>query len=278
LLALCACDQVFGLTATRPVDATFFDAPLDAAPTCNGTPQFSPLLHQAVFQACLYYTTSEARDLAAAACGQGSYDDYDGAVDQVLSPATFMGGPRPGGPELPRLTPEGDELWGRFQVGPSSAVFSIFTHSGEHQWSYSRDLPITNPAMDDSVGTPTRKVAGVRHFIYWDHTNFQLVEYLYDGTTASLLRSYTPGELASSFVQFPQLSPDGLRLIFTGSLQTDPSNTVVTLYTQRATIADVFPPAVVLNTAPVTFDPFLTADCGRLYTSGLGSIFYAQQQ
>jgi hypothetical protein len=50
-----------------------------------------------------------------------------------------------------------------------------------------------------------------------------------------------------------------------------------TLYSDRKAVSEVFSPASVLATAPVVLDPFLTSDCGRIYTSGLGSIFFAEQ-
>ena len=50
-----------------------------------------------------------------------------------------------------------------------------------------------------------------------------------------------------------------------------------TLYMDRASIDAPFSPPTVLATAPVVYDPFLASDCSKLYTSGLGSIFYAPQ-
>ena len=68
---------------------------------------------------------------------------------------------------------------------------------------------------------------------------------------------------------------DGLRLVFVG--QGVDTNFAQTFYADRAQLADPFVQAVPLASAPVAYDPFLTTDCSRLYTSGLGSIFYARQ-
>ena len=113
LLALLAgCNQVFGLKETVPTDAQQFDAPPDAAFTCpspGSQPAFAAILRQAVTKNCVSYTTSITANRAAAFCID--LDAIaDGAIDEL--PVTSTLSP-PGKFDMPRLTPEGDEMWVR---------------------------------------------------------------------------------------------------------------------------------------------------------------------
>lgn len=50
------------------------------------------------------------------------------------------------------------------------------------------------------------------------------------------------------------------------------------MFADRSDPSVPFPAASPLATAPVVFDAFLSEDCGRLYTWGLGYLFYASQR
>lgn len=274
LTLCCACNQVFGLKETVPIDAQRFDAPPDAPFTCPapGTqPQFSSLLHQAIAKNCLSYTTSIPMNRGVAFC-VGPDGIYDGAIDEVpvmatLSPAIDA--------DFPRITPEGDEIWVRHR-GITPPSFAVYAYASVHQWTYVRDLAVPNVGADDVITAPSRKLGGKRRFLRYAFNGFKLEEYEDDGTTATLVRSYDlSSDLGLFFLQFPNLDADGLRLVFAGELQS--AKDTQTLYTDRPSIDAGFPPPAVLATAPVVYDPFLAADCSKLYTSGLGSIFYAPQ-
>lgn len=274
LLVLAGCNQVFGLRETVAIDAQQFDAPPDAAfqcPPAGTPPAFAALLHQAVTRNCVSYTTSHTANRAAAFCID--LDAIaDGAIDEVpalsiLTPANAF--------DMPRLTPEGDEMWVRHRTS-NAATFAVYRHDGEHQWSWVRDLPIPSSSRDDLLTTPSRSIAGVRRFLRYAFSELRLYEYTYDGTTATPIRAYDAAALAVTFISFPSLTGDGLRLVFVGSEVG--STSALTFYADRPSLDVAFSPATVLTTAPVTTDPFLTEDCARLYTNGLGSIFYARQR
>ena len=273
LVAVCSCNEVFGLHATREIDAQQFDATTDAPPNCPpiGTvPEFARRLHQAVTQNCVNYTSSESANVAVAYCLDVD-QIADGEVDGPLSPSTFV--PAVNGSE-PRLTPEGDEMWIRQRT--NTPIFTVYKHDSSHTWLKLRDLTVVTSSQDDSISAPTRRGPGGRRFVRYAFAEFRLYEYLDDGTTATPVHVYTTTALGVQFLLFPNLSADGLRLTFVGALQSSASSAGVTLYADRASLSDLFVTAVAIPSAPVVDDPFLTADCGRLYTSGLGSIFYAQ--
>lgn len=274
LTLCCACNQVFGLKETMPIDAQRFDAPPDAPFTCPapGTqPQFSGSLRQAIAKNCLSYTTSIAANRGVAFCVAPD-GIYDGPIDEVpvqatLSPAIDA--------DFPRITPEGDEIWVRHR-GTATPSFAVYAYAADHQWTYVRDLMVGTVGTNDIITAPSKKIGGKRRFVEYVFQSFRLDEYEDDGAIATLVHSYNvQADLGIDFVAFPNLDADGLRLVFAGELQS--SKMTQTLYMDRATIDAAFQAPTVLATAPVVYDPFLAADCSKLYTSGLGSIFYAPQ-
>jgi hypothetical protein len=274
LLCLAGCNQVFGLSETVAIDAQQFDAPPDAAfrcPPAGTPPMFATILHQAVTKNCISYTTSLGANRAAAFCLDIEAIS-DGAIDEVPERSIFT---PPNAFDMPRLTPEGDEMWVRRRAS-NAATFAVYRYGGDHQWTWVRDLSIPSSSRDDLITTPSRSVGGVRRFLRLAFSELRLYEYTDDGATATLIRSYDASALAVTFISFPNLDADGQRLVFVGAELG--STKARTFYADRASLDVAFSPATVLVTAPVTSDPFLTEDCARLYTNGLGSIFYARQR
>ena len=278
LLLVCGCNQVFGLKETVALDAQQFDAPIDAPFACPGPgaqPQFSKVLHQAIERNCQGYMTSPESDRAVAYCfdvGGAFGGIVDGKVDGDLQLTTLTPA---GSYDWARLSPEGNEIWVRDRSSPPK--FAVFQWQSDHQWTHGRDLTIANVARDDYITAPSRAVGGKRRVVRYAFNDFKLYEYDDDGTaTSPPIRSYDVNvDLGSDFVSLPNLDASGLRLVFVG--ETPGTSYSQTFYADRASLDDAFSIAKPLATAPVAFDPFMTADCSRIYTSGLGSIFYAQQ-
>jgi hypothetical protein len=75
------------------------------------------------------------------------------------------------------------------------------------------------------------------------------------------------------------LSPDGLRLVASGITIGPGSGVAAIVYAARASVNDPFSGAAPLEGTPSAGQtPFMTEDCGRLYFSGLGSVFYISQR
>jgi hypothetical protein len=270
------CNRVFGI---EPTAAVQFDAPLDApfqCPPIGVQPRFSPVLQQAVTRSCLFYTTTRDRTLAAASCEASALDDLPetGLPDGTLAPASLTGAPAASTFGEVRLTPEGDELWVR-RLTPAGATISVYRRVTDTDWTFVRDLSITT-AADDRISAPSERIAGSRRLLMHAFASFALREFSDDGTTTTLERAYTMSDLGVTYALFPNLTADGLRLVFAGEPETG-STGVATMYADRPGVNDRFGKAVALTAGPVAHDPFLTADCGRLYTWGLGSVFFAQQ-
>jgi hypothetical protein len=265
------------VNSTRHVDAAFFDAELDAAPKCPDPatpPQFKGSLHQ-VNDNCTFYTRDEAGMRDAALCDSGVVNApaviSDGGGDGLLTMVT-LSPPLTSPPEMPRLSPEGDELWVR-----DGGKVLVYSHAGDHSWTFARDLGVSLQDFQESFTPPTRWVAGKRRFVLTTLSAQHLQEWEDDGTNVTLQLDYPASQEGTSFFIFPTLTADGLRLVWSGAILTDTTDASRTFYAYRQTLTESFSPGSVLQTAPIVTDAFLTADCGRIYTSGLGSIFFAEQ-
>ncbi len=234
-------------------------------------PQFKGSLNQIVNDYCLWYTRDEAGARDAAFC-LGGIGISDGSGDGTLAPSSLSGAPPlRNTPDLPRLSPEGDELWVR-----GDGRIYVYTRAGDHAWGFVRDLGLMLSSGIETFTPPTRKVAGKRRFVMTTLNIQNLQEWEDDGAQLTMVGQYTNSQEGSAFFLNPTLTADGLRLVWSGATFADP-NTNLTLYADRGSLSETFSTAKVLTSAPVVTDPFLTADCGRIYTSGLGSIFYAEQ-
>lgn len=278
-LALAAgCNWVYDLPRTDLFDARYLDAPIDAPFECptSGEPKFGANLVQALAQDCTFYSESIETRVAIGICGRGTESFIaSGELDgNVLTPVTLIGGSS----ELShaRITPEGDELW----ILRGGLGISVYSRVDDTRWTFVRDLslpPGVTPGQNDALGSPSRKIAGKRRIIYYSFASFVLRELVDDGTVTTLVASYAPQALNALYIVFPNLTADGLRLVFSGEPANDTKGNA-TMYSARATVADAFGPAIRLTTAPVAHDPHLREDCSRLYSWGLSSVFFAPQR
>lgn len=276
VLAVCGCNQVFGIHGAGLADAPYFDAPADAPFSCpplDAELQFSPVVHQLLTQNCSNFTVSSSGDVAAATCVDDSI--IVGPLAGPLVPVTLLP-PTIFVRRMPRVSPEGDELWIHEADGTVlPPLINVYKQTGEHEWTQTRTV-MRLTAADDAFTPPSRWDGGHRVFFNLSSQTRTLDEYSDDGMSVTLIRSLRPDELGVDYLLFPSVTADGLRLIASGGLPS--SLATMTVYATRETIAQPLHHAIALSTAPVVLDPFLAADCGRLYTSGLGYEFYAQQR
>lgn len=280
LLALAGCDAVFGIehtTALPRADAQKFDGIPDAPFACPPTgtaPKFSVFFRQVVPQGdCDHYTTGGG--IAFATCG-GSSDTSPFTVQQSAVDSSTMNPVTPSALDYAMLSPDGTELWYAHADALGNGVISVYVPDGANAWKASYDafvvtgnsfITATTPM---SVGSPRHALVSISGTIHelaevspqmWsDVAMYQLVP--------------TPGIVDSP----PQLSPDGLRVVFHGSNVGSPAEVGV-FYADRASLSAPFNAAVLLEGPPVgAATPFMTGDCSRLYFSGLGSVFYVPEQ
>lgn len=266
--ALAGCNQVYGLEPTRLLDAP----PPDAAPSCDGMLAYRQELQQAFFQNCESYTAATDIDRAFAACrregrqyfGEGTIDNPldEVAVEQTSQTIAHA----------PRIAPEGDRAIIQHITTGGAVAFSVYRREPAG-WMHVYALPITVD-YDDSFGTPSRRPnARILHA----RPNAGVVdEYVEESPDVwRPLRSYSASQLGtlSLYTQF-NLTADGLHVVYQG-LTTE--GTAV-YHARRANLDDPFGAGVPVAGIPRSVhDAFMTNDCGRIYFSGLSSVFYARQ-
>lgn len=275
LVILAGCNQFYDIAPTRavvPPDAAYFDAPTDApfaCPPTGQTPQFTRLLHQIVQNCSEYNLSTTGR--AVALCSEPIYQIAEGARDELLTPVIGLEQDSQTHVDLARYVPEGDEIvvriWQQSTVVGRIVVFRIA--DGVATEAYDVRLPNNEP-IDSFIrfGTPSR--GPLRRMIVRNSSWPQWREIEFDESgTSTLVGLYDTADLGVATLGVPaNMSADGLRLVFAFN---------GAVYTDRATLADRFRTASTLN-VPNNPVPFLTEDCSRVYFTGLGYVFWVQQQ
>lgn len=263
LVVLCGCNQTFGLHRTQPVDGPSPDAPFHCPPI-GTAPAFSRLIRQSVFQDCDHLTISPDSGIAMAECFAPMSFIGSGPIDGQLAPVAELS------PALryPRLSPDGNELL----LQLSSTAIGVFERGSSGAWSLGAQITIV---AGDQFSTPTR---APRHLILATRLDNLVHELVEDPAGWTEVASYPWATLGVTDMQGLDLSPDGFRLVFTGTAGTNLDYQM--LYADRPSQDARFGPAVPIAGAPVEYDPFLTEDCSRLYfgSNDLMQVLYLQQQ
>jgi hypothetical protein len=272
VLALCACNQVFGSDAVRVVDAHYFDAPIDGPTHCPAfgqTPVFSPQLHAVIAQDCHGYQISSDRGTAIAECNVagGGVAIFEGPQDQPLTQVSTLPVSDDNTQfDVARLSPEGDLIFlTSFDLTTTMTSYRSYTRDAMG-WTQGADLPFPqfNTISPPSRGPDRRIIVyeskALGHEFHED-ANGQWSE----------LRLVTIGSDGHPHIVY--LSPDALRIIvFEGGVADGMAQH--TLYADRANRDSDFSPLVELSAIPPS-DVFVTEDCGRVYVDSVKEIFFA---
>lgn len=275
LVAMCGCNQTFGLVPTELVDASLrADAPPDAPPMCppiGSQLRVTGVLTQVVRQNCYGYSASVPTHMAVATCYQSTeitagYKPYEGRLDDTLGPIK-IDAPANGYLDNARISPEGDEVYFRVYVSTGYAIV-VYHRDADGTWRSTGQLPIADTGTN-YVTTVTRRPQ--RHIIVASGSTF--VEYAEDGAgNWPQVGSITYAALGITIASNPTLTADGLRLVFAGYPMGGPEYQI--MYTERAEITGTFGPArPILDMPSQIYDVYLPEDCSRLYFIALGSVF-----
>ena len=220
LLAMCACNRVFGIAATVAWDAGQYDATIDAPYACpplGTTPVFSPQLHQ-IQANCTSYSASAVTGRAVASCieaservvSEGPLDGPFVAIAVVPAPNNSLT------VSEPHLAPDGDLLFvSTFDLVKATGAFLQFQRSANGDWTRIADLP------GNGLGRVTAPTRGPdRHLLYLVGLTSDIEEWA-DGTGAwTKIATHPLGELGISSIGPTWLSPDGLRIVAVASAAT----------------------------------------------------------
>lgn len=268
------CNQLLGIEQTGLDDGA---VSVQHCPSPGATLRFTALPQTITSGAFPFsYTFDEQRTFAVAYIANEGI--VEGAVDAPdLTPLTLDADPVD---RLftPRVSPEGDDMVVLVQ---NSTTFEWtlrrYARLGPMSWSRAETLASLPPA--ERISTPTRRASdGARHWVRQNSTQTELAEYIERAGVWTLIKSYDAtalGVMNAQRIEEPQLSPDGLRLVFA-------VNEIVgrpIYFTDRATIDEPFLPArkllVLLGDAEPR-DPFLVSNCSRLYFTVYPGLSYVE--
>jgi len=270
VLLVGACNQIFGVKDTRQIDAAYFDAPADAPFTCPPpgiAPGFAPALHQDVLQNCIDYDVVGDRAIAECVTG-GELVVSEGPRDQMMSP--MSGIPVTAGNDmydLPRLSSDGKELYLRhFDYATNTQEAVMFTRAGDGMWQPGPAPPFARN-VNDTFSTITSGPTGDRLFVW----NGSLVEeWVHEAAGWRDVESITVAGLTPN--AFVGMNPADSKRALIYSVDRH------TYYTDRPDESSPFRTAVRIAEVPdYGFDATMTPDCGRIYVTGLHSVFYVSQ-
>jgi hypothetical protein len=243
---------------------------------------FSVKVHQVVDQGgCTAYTQSSTADLAIGVCtgvaGASNTLIEQGPVDSELQGTDIT--PSAGFDfSYAALAPEGDQLWViRGEAAAGVATISVYDRAPPNSWTFAY-VAYTLPATDTGASlSPPMRVGPDRHMLYTVGADIHELQELSLGVWSEL-RIYGRNSLGVMLFGSATLSPDGLRMVFTGTSSGPGPGSPGVFYSDRASVTDAFTTSTFLEGPPVDGQtPFLTEDCGRVYFSGLGSVFFVAQ-
>jgi hypothetical protein len=252
-LVLAGCNQVFGNAPVQGIDAAFFDATIDAMPTCpiGAAPSYSRDFFQLLVEDCASITVADGNMLALCGVNSQSYPSY-GPIGEALVPepsllVTFQ--------SEARLSRDGQRV---SFVLVSTGRLLLFHRSGS-SWVNDPDIVTGAPisgASEISNGPNARVLVSYADGLH------ELVE---QGGTWTDVATHV---LEPSFVVTgPHLSGDALRVWF--------STEKSTYYFDRSALDVTFTPRGTIGGAEGLDDADLTDDCGLMYFATLERIWVA---
>jgi hypothetical protein len=176
----------------------------------------------------------------------------------------------------PRLTPEGEVLY-LDHLKMANGIFERYDRKGG-TWIQTGTLSSTQlppPGNSTQMGSVTALSSneGFRRGMLTG--NPTIIEVSIEDATGeyTVVHNYTG--LVDLAAQAAQLLPDGLRMLIAGTK----AGINAVYFGDRASVGEDFTSVVPLIGIPAfATDPFMTADCSRVYFSSAGTIFWAEQE
>jgi hypothetical protein len=266
LVALCACNQIFGLDSTK-VSNTMDVRPPPMCPPIGQTPTFTQPASVLLSNNCSAVIVDAKETFALADCSV-----VEQGPPNMLTMANV-----PTGYQSPRLEPEGTAAF--FEKFDSMGVpleWDLLTYDGS-SWGNPMTLPMLAFSMTSDYythfGAPSQATGGAH--VIGQRNDGMLVEFSStDPTSWSQVGVISTLGPAAVNVVAASLTPDGRRLVFAA-----PGGIY---YSDRQTIGDQFAPATQLAIMGLpSVDgslPYLTGDCGDLYYADMGGTAYSVAQ
>ncbi len=281
VLAATGCNPAFGLDRTKLV----LDARPASCPPIGTAPRYTADFVQTIVADCHDYTPIVPAGLAVAGCaGATAPVNEAGPIDGPLAPIAVAPINTCVNLAYARLVPEGDRLYvdeNNYDCD-NNDIIGEYVPVDATTWQYVGDLGIPPSVGTDGEGFGSVTVAPNRHAMVTAYNDGSLHEWVQQGdnTWREVLPAYTSAELGIGqygVYTAVNLTSDGLRGVFEAGVADGPGRSIY--YIDRPTIADRFGPATPIVGVPdVVTDAFVTDDCTRIYFSGLGRIFFVEEE
>jgi hypothetical protein len=267
-IAVCACNQVYGLDSTQ---GRYADAPF-GCPGIGGAPRFKPDFEVVTPLDCDSYMTSARANRVLASCREPTVGIYTGTIDGPLVRAQGLVAPANMRLRRVALASDGDLALAVMCSDAATSTCTLVSYiiQPDGTWSRGADLPIVVD-LHVELGQPSS--APERHVFVVQANEGRFEEYAQRAETWELVASYTSTELGAMVV-WGSFSADGLRMIATGK-QTNALE-AGTLYLDRPSLDARFSPARMIDAPPLD-RTWLTEDCGRLYFTAFRNVLYLEQ-
>ena len=256
-LVLAGCNQVFGNAPVHGIDAAFFDATIDALPTCptGAAPSYSRDFFQLVVDDCSSITVAGGNMLAL--CGENaSASPAYGPIGDVLVAAPALAAQ--GQYEL-RLSHDGQRVSFVVPVGGNLASLLVFHRSGS-SWISDPDI-VTGGSITGA--SEISNGPNARVLVEYADGLHELEE---QGGTWTDIATHAL-ELFANEIAGPHLSGDAMRVWFT--------NGTTAYYFDRSELDATFTAHGTIGGSEGLFDADLTEDCGLMYFATLSRIWVA---
>jgi hypothetical protein len=265
VVALAGCNQLFGIKDTEQAPAPFYDGGIDAGRGCppiGGTPDdYSPYVHQVFVADCEFYSTIPTGRAIQSCFATTGMEIHEGIAGAPLPPAQGAMISSVRSYDTPRLSPDGARMLVAYPSGAAHAV-AMFVRQPDDTW-------VLGPAP--GFGTDVAALSTMAHVPTGDRVlvlGADVTEWEYDGTGWSFVRTQFPQVFGQGWVE-GSMTSDGLHLLLADGTSV--------VYTDRPDPSSTFRQPVPLAGVPLTSDLFLTDDCSRIYMSGLGALYYVEQ-
>jgi len=277
MLAVCGCNQLLGVQQTQLYDGR----PTPMCPSIGTLPTLYGDTHELPAAGCTSYRVGSDVDIAIARCTLQAISR--GPIDQMLTPVVMdpIGYIYNG----PHVAPEGTSMFIAYNdVSTQRPQLREFDLQPDDSWRTGIEVALPAPSRLAAYTPPTH--GPDRRIVYeiadGAATSLEELSSVDGGPWQEAMR-YPMTELgihnSTPFaLEQPSMTPDGLRLLFVGSY-TEPGPTIVNgvFYADRVDIDQHFGVAQMLDRVPRDArEPYMTANCGRVYYTGLGAVYYVE--
>jgi hypothetical protein len=276
VLWLIGCNQIYSLDSTHLDDARPTGCPaIGTAPTFGIGP--TTIIFDRLIS---YYQLDEARQRAIAV---ERNTVLQGNVDAAILGTAFEDADPNHEVGVVRLLPEGDAVLVQVRDKTTNAVTVVRYERGGDTWTEAATEQITLADEFDRLSAPTRKGPARRILQLTRESAMgfaKVIEELEEddaGKWSPVGAPYRPFDLGVDAVFDPNLTPDGLRMVFSG-FGFSGENAIY--YADRPSIDARFGGTTIALTLignGQTLSPFLAPDCSRIYFYAVPGIHYVER-